>query len=177
MGDDNQDNDNDYSSFIVDETVPLRNLTPNTFYKVCPKRSTPLGPPICGDGSPFCFYITRPPQRFDDGHKVMVELIGGGACWDAQTCARQSSYLYINSNLDGFLGHGCSAVQAVGLGGGNNENQALNMLCATTLRENDADLRQYTSIYVPYCTQDVHTGSNTIAVSYTHLTLPTIYSV
>lgn len=163
MGDENYNNQ-DYTSYIISDSVPLRHLTPNQFYKVCPSSSSsPLGPPRCGDGSPFCFYMTRPPQRFDDD-KVLIELLGGGACWDADTCQRQSSYLYVASDQWDplLLGRSCTEVQKMGIE--RNNDAAINLLCATVLDQR-VDLRRYATIYVPYCTQDVHTGSNVTTYS------------
>lgn len=171
--------------FTVDDTVPLRQLHPNQFYKICPSSSfdsssissysssSSLGrAPVCGDGSEFCFYFTRPPQRALNDQRILIELMGGGACWDAGTCDNQRDYLYVNSeNLDGALGRSCREVQ-YGMTSGGKE---ANMLCAATSGydgsggEGDGQQQKQTSMFasynmiiVPYCTQDVHVGANTM---------------
>jgi hypothetical protein len=147
-------NDGDTSSFVIDENNPLRQLHPNQFYKICPSS----GNTICGDGSPFCFYISRPAQRSANNEKLLIELMGGGACWDVATCERQAEYLYVNGDvMDHALGKSCQEVQ-YGLAG-----QAANMLCATRLGK--TDFSTYNTVIIPYCTQDVHIGSKTMTYS------------
>jgi membrane associated rhomboid family serine protease len=144
----------DTSSFIVDDGKTLRQLHPNQFYKVCPKTNNGNNAPICGDGSPFCFYVTKPPQRAANNEKLLIELMGGGACWDADTCQKQADYLYVSDMLDGALGRSCQEVQY-----GMQEKEA-NLLCSGSL--GSTDFSTYNTVIIPYCTQDVHIGSNTM---------------
>jgi hypothetical protein len=37
---------------------------------------------VCSDGSPYRFYVSP-----GDPKKVVLDFQGGGACWDAATCA------------------------------------------------------------------------------------------
>jgi membrane associated rhomboid family serine protease len=165
-------------TFIVDTSKSIRQLYPNQFYKICaplPSSSSSRGSsgnnnnnnnvgrrlgssPVCGDGSQFCFYFSRPPQRALDGDRLIIELMGGGACWDADTCGQQADYLSLSDQLDDALGRSCQEVQA-GLQQGDG-GTAANMLCSGTL--GSTDMTKYNTIIIPYCTQDVHIGDRTL---------------
>ncbi|KAJ1445604.1 hypothetical protein M885DRAFT_300689 [Pelagophyceae sp. CCMP2097] len=103
----------------------------------------------CFDGSPFTFFVV--PRA---GAKRVVELAGGGACWDSFTCsialARISPLMPIVRvaplllALDGALA-GAVASEVKGLVG--------------DLLFNDTSLADATYVYVPYCTQDAHVGA------------------
>ena len=160
------------SSHVVTTGTSANQLIPNQIYKICPPTSgeddgaggsstNGFGQPICGDSTPFCFYFVRPPQRYHGNGKLLIELMGGGACWDYETCEKQSSYLTIPEGFDDFLGYSCSEIQQGGRGGDGNNGQPINMLCGTSLGE--TDFTSYNTIIVPYCTQDVHVGSNTMS--------------
>ncbi|KAG7349753.1 pectin acetylesterase [Nitzschia inconspicua] len=150
------DSNGNSESFIVDDSKPLRQFHPNQFYKVCPKTNgANSNAPICGDGSPFCFYVSKPSQRAANNERLLIELMGGGACWDADTCKKQADYLYVNSDLlDITLGRSCQEVQ-YGL-----QEKEVNILCSGSLGE--TDFSTYNTVIIPYCTQDVHVGSNTV---------------
>ncbi|KAL3776431.1 hypothetical protein ACHAW5_003337 [Stephanodiscus triporus] len=84
------------------------------------RASVPLGMPRCGDGSNYSFLFARPPAVVaedvavedvaveevaarDEGERVLIELAGGGACWDDVTCAMQSFLLtYPSFAMDAF---------------------------------------------------------------------------
>ena len=71
----------------------------------------------------------------------------------ANTCSRMASYLTFPQDLDNFLGLSCSEINA-GLDG----DKAINMLCAQSIGA--TDFTSYNTVIIPYCTQDVHIGSN-----------------
>ena len=55
-------------------------LTTNTIHKICPgtlPESTPLGQPICGDGTAFSFLYSAPSQRYSNDRKIIIEFLGG----------------------------------------------------------------------------------------------------
>lgn len=75
---------------------------------------------------------------------VFIFLEGGGACWDEQTCYQ----LQLATNLDGF---------------GREDFDALaSSLSVSYWDRDDAEnpLRDWSFVYIPYCTGDVHSGSN-----------------
>lgn len=146
---------------IPAESTKASKLTPNTFHKLCPSKSFFGYPPICGDGTPFSFYYSSPVQR-RSSNKILIEFMGGGACWDAETCEYNAEKLTFPYQFDEFLGLSCTEIQA-GVNqesNGGDEEVPLNMLCAQEV--GGEDFRDYHTIIVPYCTQDTHMGSNTV---------------
>jgi hypothetical protein len=165
----------DADSYTISDKKPLHLLNPNQFYKICPGLDDGTGgyvdddQPICGDGSPFCFYFSKPSQMNSNRDRLLIEIMGGGACWDSNTCEMQADMLYVNENLDNVLGRSCQEVQY----GFEMDGSQVNMLCSSKLGSsggggdgsNSVDFTKYNSITIPYCTQDVHLGSNTMVYS------------
>jgi len=147
---------------VIDDGDSVNSLTPNQFYKICPRqnRGKPFGRPVCGDGTDFCFFFSRPSQRKANNERILIELMGGGACWDGNTCNRMAQYLTFPEDLDNFLGLSCSEINA---GLQQDGDKAINMLCAQSIGE--TDFTNYNTVVVPYCTQDVHVGSNVMDYS------------
>lgn len=86
---------------------------------------------------------------------IVIEFMGGGACWDANTCGTQQEYLTLPERMDDFVGLSCSEINA---GQGDAE---FNMLCAQS-SVGGVDFTEYNTLIVPYCTQDVFVGSKSI---------------
>lgn len=97
----------------------------------------PGGDTICSDGSPYRFFVNR-----GDSARLLVEFEGGGACWDDATCAAD---LYTR-RITVDLGQAERAGLLVGI-------------YDRTNAENP--FRDWTHVYVPYCTGDLHWGNNT----------------
>lgn len=83
------------------------------------------------------------------GGRLVIFLMGGGACWDGFTCYGVGSA----SNLSGY-GADAFARDATGL------------LQTSLFDRTDVGnpFRDDTFVFVPYCTGDVHSGSNPAAV-------------
>jgi len=75
--------------------------------------------------------------------KVVVYLMGGGACWDATTCG-----LGLAANLNGY-------------GKGNFDSDIGKYGTTGPFARTDPDnpFKDYSFIFVPYCTGDVHAGN------------------
>ena len=149
------------------ELTSLSSLEYNRFYKICPGLQQhpngsgsilPLGQPRCGDNSNYSFFLTRPQTQINGGanEKIIIELSGGGACWDSTTCALQSSQLNYPTLLNPFVGSSCSSVSSV-----------VDSLCSKTIA--GIDLNEYNYILIPYCTQDVHLGDSTTEYGVQHV--------
>ncbi|KAL9180800.1 hypothetical protein ACHAXT_011253 [Thalassiosira profunda] len=130
------------------EETDVTSLARDQFHKICPGAHrdadgafAPLGQPRCGDGSNFSFLLHRPkePQPRD---KIAIELSGGGACWDSLTCSLQGVWLTYPVIYNFAVGKSCSEYPS--------------FLCAKTV--GGVDFTEFTSISIPYCTQDVHLG-------------------
>jgi hypothetical protein len=150
------------------EYANASDLTRNVFHKICPGQRrysngtgeyySRLGRPMCGDGTAYSFLYARPAYEASKrggatmgggggGERILIELGGGGACWDSATCIVQSFMLTFPTFIvDGLVGTSCT--------GG--ENSYGKFLCDRNVGHIDFSTYEY--VYVPYCTQDVHMG-------------------
>ena len=92
----------------------------------------------CALGTPYSFFV-----EVGDPRKVMVYFQGGGACWDATTCNVRGTHPYFKP----AVGEREQPYNGGVLDRANPENP----------------VRDYTKVYVPYCTGDVHLGARTVA--------------
>jgi hypothetical protein len=97
---------------------------------------TPAGP-VPG-ATQYSFFIQR-----GNPNKLLVAFDGGGACWDATTCigsvlAGQSTYSQIVDETPASLAQGRGLLDS---------------------RNPENPYKEYTKVFVPYCTADVHWGS------------------
>ena len=90
---------------------------------------------MCGDGSPYSYFVREKVPT-----KVVFFLEGGGACFTADTCKPGSD----------------SYKQSVGQQNGFMESQGI-----FDLDNPENPLADYSMVYVPYCTGDVHGGNTT----------------
>jgi len=86
----------------------------------------------CGDGSDYKIWIHPAPLGSPIG-KVVVFAQGGGSCVDGPDCASKSPSLF-NAN----------------------DQMPTNGILSSTDASNP--FRDWTKVFLPYCTQDVHTG-------------------
>ncbi len=96
----------------------------------------PGGDPMCADGSAYRFFVYP-----GDPGKLLVEFEGGGGCWDDATC--NTSIYTRRITLDP------SAVEQSGMPVGIYDR-----------KNPENPFRDWTHVYVPYCTGDLHWGSN-----------------
>jgi hypothetical protein len=92
----------------------------------------------CADGSEFALWV-----READPTKVVFYLDGGGACWDATTCA--------------FTGDGDSGMYEWNI----SDDDPAREGGIFNLSNPDNPLADYSFVYVPLCTGDVHLGDAT----------------
>jgi len=105
---------------------------PNSFEAIHPGGETK-----CLRGGEYAFMV-----RKGTVPKIVFEFEGGGACWNAATCAIPSCTQSVNAN---------GKVTSLNRGNG---------VHSTT---NDANpFKEYYHVFVPYCSCDVHTGNNDI---------------
>jgi hypothetical protein len=99
------------------------------------KRVVPGGDCQCSDGSKFSFWMRKANPK-----KVVFYLQGGGACFSAKTCAPGSD-LYKTNIRSGDRPSGQAGI--------------------FELAEKRNPFADYSIVYVPYCTGDVHIGNTT----------------
>lgn len=94
----------------------------------------PGGDTVCSDGSDYRFYVKQ-----GDPAKFMFYLEGGGACWDGSNCDPdlQPSYQVNLATTDPQRAHGILAFD-----------------------HPQNPLADYTVVYAPYCSGDVHLGDS-----------------
>ena len=96
----------------------------------------PGGETLCSDGSPYRFFVHP-----GDSAKLLIEFEGGGGCWDDATCA--STIYSRRITVD--------PTQAAQSG----------LLVGIYDRANPENpFRDWTHVYIPYCTGDLHWGRN-----------------
>ena len=93
----------------------------------------------CSDGSPYEYYV-----RKADPKKVLFFLQGGGACFDGASCAPDTK------RFTPQIGEGSRKLAADGTGNGIFDYENPNN-----------PLADYSVVYAPYCTGDVHIGTAT----------------
>ena len=104
------------------------------------KKVVPGGDCECADGSEFAFW-----ERRADPTKVVFFLDGGGSCFDAETCAFTGLGTGGVANYDWSI-YGEDPAQEGGI---------------FDFARADNPFREYSFIYVPVCTGDMHLGDVT----------------
>jgi Pectinacetylesterase len=104
------------------------------------KKVSPGGDCMCADGSEFAFW-----ERRVDPQKVVFFLDGGGSCFDAKSCAFTG------------LNHGGESEYDWSIYGEDPDSEDGIFNFART----DNPFRDYSFVYVPSCTGDVHLGDVT----------------
>jgi hypothetical protein len=97
----------------------------------------PGGETACSDGSPYRFFVHP-----GDPAKLLVEFEGGGGCWSATTCELDVYTRRITTDPERTRQQG----QLQGIYDRSNPENPF---------------RDFTHVYVPYCTGDLHWGNVT----------------
>jgi hypothetical protein len=103
----------------------------------------------CDDGSMTGIGVNPAPGG--SGADLLVFLNGGGACWDASTC------LVLNTATHGPFGAAQFAALQPASARGFDRTRATN------------PFRGFSYVFVPYCTGDLHAGSNVASYAVTSL--------
>jgi hypothetical protein len=106
------------------------------------EKVVPGGGCDCSDGSEFSFWIHE-----GNRHKVVLYLQGGGACWSAETCDPHGSNEYETAAT---VRPGTSPGTTTGI---------------FDFADERNPLADYSFVFVPYCTGDVHLGNATTRYS------------
>lgn len=100
----------------------------------------PGGETSCATGSPFNFHVRR-----GAADRLMIFFNGGGACWSAETCD-------VTGRSGGEPTYRPFATSESG-------NDPRDFDGAFALANPDNPLREWSMVFVSYCTGDVHLGS------------------
>ncbi|HET8541765.1 MAG TPA: pectin acetylesterase-family hydrolase [Anaeromyxobacter sp.] len=119
-----------------DDEKPSHDLPPLVWSWV------PVAGAVCSDGSATGIAVN---PSATPGADVLVFLMGGGACWDTLTC------FTIGAATPGPFGEAQMRQQIPALQPGS--------LLDRTVASNP--YKDFTFVFVPYCTGDVHTGDRT----------------
>jgi Pectinacetylesterase len=134
---------------VVEETTaPPETVVETTPATTAPVETTEAAPPagwrqvtasaecMCADGSPYSYWIHE-----GDPSKVVFFLQGGGACFDPTTCKFDSGSYKVTT------------------GAGDDPGNIKNGIFDFTDKRNP--LSDYSFVFAPYCTGDVHLGNAT----------------
>lgn len=125
----------------VEEASLLASLEPGW------NKIEPGGDTICSDGSPFHFFA-----RAGDPEKLMVYFQGGGGCWTGATCDPDLQPTYTIQARQELI-----EVKP----GEPRPERAMSGIFDYT--RDDNPLADYSVVFVPYCTGDVHLGTRTVS--------------
>ena len=102
------------------------------------KEVKPGGNTTCARGDDFSFFVS--PGR---SNNVIIDFIGGGACWDSFTCAKSTATFADNVEY-------IKAMQERGELKGIYERE-----------RDDNPFKDWKHVVIPYCTGDIHWGDST----------------
>ena len=97
----------------------------------------PGGDSICSRGTDFAYFV-----RKGTVNKVVIDFIGGGACWNQQTCSIADAIF--NPDVENVR----NAIEA-GIPFGYYDTS-----------KEDNPFRDWYHVVIPYCTGDIHWGDN-----------------
>ena len=112
----------------------------------------PGGRTSCSRGSPFSFFF----KKGTDTENVILEFMGGGACWNELTCGLRTATF--SQNIEGIRSlwiHGKDVVPKDYAKKAGHSSYAFN----SGINDPSApNFKTWSHIYVPYCTGDLHWG-------------------
>ena len=120
-----------FSSFVTAAVtgLPVNEDLPDGWTQINPGGAT-----TCARGDDFAFFVAE--GRTD---KVVIDFIGGGACWNSSTCAKETATFA--DSIDFVLEHYRKGPKGI---------------YDRARLENP--VRDWTHVVIPYCTGDIHWG-------------------
>jgi len=151
----------------IPDTTPIESINDSTFVKLCvglnnddndDVEDTLLDKPMCGNGEEFNFYMLKPDAEYANDANLLIEFVGGGACWSGESCIGRDDLLaFPTDDFDRFLGFDCDTIKSFLSVFGFEANA----LCNEQIGEN-LNLSEYNYLVMPYCTQDLHMGDSIV---------------
>jgi hypothetical protein len=113
----------------------------------------PGGKTTCSRGNPFVFFVKK-----GDPKKIVLEFMGGGACWSELTCGLSApTFSESAESMRTYFRKSTSKVETSKVAG-----ETENVIFAGT-RDRNSIYDSFTHVYVPYCTGDLHWGDAEVA--------------
>lgn len=118
---------------------------PGTYYEWQTIQLSPQTGAVCGNGSPYKFFVNRVPST----RNTLIYMEGGGACWDYGSCTGAEGVRGAR-NPNGIPDDYMSLL---------NPGASLVSPFVTRISPFDAVKTQaWNIVYVPYCTGDIYSG-------------------
>lgn len=125
-------------------------FSPGNYYAWQTIQMAPETGAVCGNGSPFKFFVNRVPNTSN----TIVYFEGGGACWDYESCSGDFGIRGAR-NPDGIPDDYMSLL-----------NPGASLVSPFVVRAHPwtrVKTQNWNIVYVPYCTGDIYSG-DTVAV-------------
>jgi predicted RND superfamily exporter protein len=116
----------------------------------------PGGRTSCSRGSQFSFFF----KRGKDTSKVILEFMGGGACWNKLTCGLRTSTF--NENIEGIRSLWLNGRDSVPPDYDQPAGQSTFAFNSGIEDPSAPTFKDWSHIYIPYCTGDLHWGDNDV---------------
>ena len=120
-------------------------FSPGKYYEWQTVQLAPQTGAVCGNGSPFKFFVNRTPET----RNTIIYMEGGGACWDYASCTGQTGVRGAR-NPNGIPDDYMSLL-----------NPGASLVSPFVTRVNPLDTvktQKWNMIYIPYCTGDIYSG-------------------
>jgi hypothetical protein len=140
-------------SYYVPKSIT--SLKINEWTEIRPKGNT-----RCARGTPFVYFVKRG-KSLD---KVIVEFMGGGACWSKETCGLQTAIFSETAENARQMFRDLPKFETVDYYA-NKTGSSNYFFPYRGFVEKGASFQDHTHIFIPYCTGDLHWGNN--AIQYT----------
>ena len=101
---------------------------------------------VCGNGSPYKVFVNRVPNT----RSTLIDMEGGGACWDYASCSGQSGIRGAR-NPNGVPDNYMDLL-------GNPGASLVSPFVVRLHPYNSVKTQNWNMVYVPYCTGDVYSG-------------------
>jgi hypothetical protein len=126
--------------------VSLQQIEDNELHTVT------LGDPtMCSDGSPFSIFI-----RKGKSDNLIIHFSGGGACWDGKTCASPITMMNFLSRDTQLKSYYVPRIYKF----------IPNIITGLVDNNESNPFKDWSVVYIPYCTGDFHVGNVTNVYQY-----------
>jgi len=112
----------------------------------------PGGRTMCSRGSPFSFFF----KKGEDTEHVILEFMGGGACWNELTCGLRTGTF--SENIEGIRSLWLNGKDVVPSDYSKEPGHSSYAFNSGINDPSAPNFKTWSRIYIPYCTGDLHWG-------------------